>query len=89
MQNVPENLHRMQGINHLHRVLNYAPLVEENGRATVHLTPEDWHVVLDTLFHMETPKEALPDEIHEYKLTNEDRIIELTTAGIIIELEQI
>jgi len=63
MQNVPQNLHRIQGVNHLNKVLDYASLVEDEGRATVHLTPEDWHVVMDTLFHMKTPKEELPDAI--------------------------
>ncbi len=89
MQNVPENLHRIQGINHLNKVLDYAPFVEEEGRATVHLSPEDWHVVLDTLFHMQTPKEELPDAISEFQLTNEDRTIQLTTSEMVIDVEQI
>jgi len=89
MQNVPQNLHLAQGVNHLNRVLNYAPLVADEGRATVHLTPEDWHVVLDTLFHMETAKEALPDQIKEYALTNDDLVIQLTTDELVIDLEKI
>ncbi len=89
MQNVPQNLHLAQGVNHLNRVLSYAPLVAEEGRAIVYLTPEDWHVVLDTLFHMETPKEALPDEVKEYGLTNDNLTIQLTTDELVIDLEQI
>lgn len=89
MQNVPQNLHLAQGVNHLNRVLNYAQLVAEEGRAIVYLTPEDWHVVLDTLFHMETPKEALPDEIEKYELTKDDLTIQLTTGEFVIELVQI
>ena len=45
------NLHQKQAINHLNKVLNYAPFVAEDGKATVHLTPEDWHVVADALEH--------------------------------------
>ena len=89
MQNVPQNLHRIQGVNHLNRVLAYAPLVAESGRATVHLTPEDWHVVFDTLFHMDTPREALPDEIIGFESADEGRVIELTTAELVISVEQI
>jgi len=54
------NLHQKQGINHLNKVLNYAPFVAEHGKATVHLTAEDWHVVADMLFHMNTPNEHTP-----------------------------
>ncbi len=89
MQNVPQNLHRIQGVNHLNKVLDYAPLVEDEGRATVHLTPEDWHVVMDTLFHMKTPKEELPDAISEFELTNDGRTIQLTTSDMVIDVEQI
>jgi len=50
MESYPPNLHQAQGINHLNRVLGYAPFVVEDGVAVVHLTPEDWGVVSDTLF---------------------------------------
>jgi hypothetical protein len=83
------NLHQKQGINHLNKVLNYAPMVAEDGKATVHLTVEDWHVVADTLFQMETPKEMLPDPIHEYRLTKQNRTIELKTDDYLIEVEMI
>ena len=89
MQNVPENLHRIQGVNHLNRVLDYAPMVEEKGHATVHLTVEDWHVVYDTLFHMDTPKEALPEEIVSYRPSEDGRVICLQTEKLSIDLEQI
>ena len=39
--NIDPNLHQKQGVNHLNRVLGFAPMVEEDGRATVHLTAED------------------------------------------------
>jgi hypothetical protein len=80
-------LHQKQGINHLQRVLAYAPLVAENGRAQVHLTQEDWFVVADTLFRMHTPRELLPAEILDYRLTNENRTIELRTPELTIEVE--
>ncbi len=81
------NLHMKMGVNHLNRVLSYAPMVEENGRAAVHLTREDWHVVADTLFQMNTPREMLPEAIKEFRLTNENRTIELETDDIMIDLE--
>lgn len=84
---VDPTLHQRQGLNHLKRVLAYAPMVAENGRAQVHLTQEDWFVVADTLFRMHTPKEMLPPEIQEYRLTNENRTIELVTPDLVIEVE--
>lgn len=80
-------LHQKQGINHLNRVLDYAPVVAEDGTAQVHLTFEDWHVVADTLFKLNTPMEMLPDAIKEYRLTNQNRTIELTTDDYVIEVE--
>jgi hypothetical protein len=81
------NLHQNMGIHHLNRVLSYSQFVVEDGRATVHLTPEDWHVVADTLFQMETPREMLPAEILGYRLTDNDRIIELKTADCVIDID--
>jgi hypothetical protein len=81
------NLHQKQGINHLNKVLNYAPFIAEDGKATVHLTVEDWHVVADTLFQMNTPKEMLPDPIQAYRLTKQNRAIELKTEDYLIEVE--
>lgn len=83
------NLHQKQGINHMNRVLGYAPFVEENGVSVVHLTAEDWHVVADTLFQMDTPKEMLPDAILEYGLTDGNQVIEFTTAERKVRLEKI
>jgi len=82
-------LHQKQARNHLNKVLNYAPMVAEDGRATVHLTPEDWHVVADALFKMDTPKEMLPDQINEFRLTRENSTIELTTGEYVIDVEMI
>ena len=83
------NLHQKQGINHLTKVLNYAPFVAEDGKATVHLTVEDWHVVADTLFHMDTPKELLPEAIQAYRLAEDNRVIELDTDAYAISVEMI
>lgn len=80
------NLHQKQGINHLNRVLAYAKFVTEDGRATVHLTAEDWHVVADTLFHMETPREMVPEAIEAYRMAGGGQVIELKTADVIVEL---
>ena len=81
------NLHQKQGINHLTKVLDYAPFVAEGGKATVHLTVEDWHVVADTLFAMNTPREFLPEAIRDYRLVKQNRAIELTTDDYVIEVE--
>ena len=89
MQNVPQNLHRIQGINHLNRVLDYAPFVEDEGNATVHLTSEDWHVVFDTLFQMDTPAEELPEAILGFESVEDGQTIRITTSEMIINLEQI
>ena len=83
------NLHQKQGINHLNKVLNYAKFVREGDRAQVHLTAEDWQVVADTLFQMDTPKEMLPDAIHEYRLAGGNQIIELEAEGMTISVEVI
>lgn len=80
-------LHQKQGINHLNRVLQYAPMVATEGQATVHLTTEDWYVVADTLFQMNTPKELLPETINEYRLVNDNRTIELVTDEYRIEVD--
>ena len=81
------NLHQKMGINHLNRVLGYAPFVAKEGKAEVHLTTEDWWVVADTLFKMDTPKEMLPETIEAYQMTNENKAIELKTKDCLILVE--
>ena len=81
------NLHQKQGINHLNKVLQYAPFVAEEGRANVHLTPEDWQVVADTLFAMNTPDELLPEAIKSYRLGDSRRTIQLETDDYVIDVE--
>ena len=83
------NLHQEQAINHLNRVLEYAPMVAEDGEAEVHLTHEDWQVVADALFKMDTPREMLPAAIQEYDLTNQNRTIHLKTTDYEIEVGMI
>ena len=72
-------LHVKQAINHLERVLSYAPFVADGRDATVHLTWEDWNVVADALFHMDTPREFFPDTINDYRLDGDKQVIELDT----------
>lgn len=79
-------LHVKQAINHLNQVLNYAPLVADGREATVHLTWEDWHVVADALFHMDTPREVFPGQIKDYRLDSEKDLIELDTEEYDIRL---
>ena len=81
------NLHQKMGIHHLNRVLDYSRFVAEDGRATVHLTHEDWQVVADTLFRMPTPREMLPERILEFRLVDNDRIIELQTEDLVVAID--
>ncbi len=84
------NLHQKQGINHLRRVLDYAPMIADaDGTATVHLTREDWHVVADTLFAMNMPKEMLPEGIQGYEMIDDNSSIQLTTSGLTIRVDVI
>lgn len=87
--NIDPNLHQKQGINHMNKVLGYAPMVEESGVATVYLTAEDWHVVADTLFHMDTPRDMIPEEILDYTLVKEKQAIEFKTVERMITVEMI
>lgn len=80
-------LHMKMGAKHLERVLQYADMVAEDGHATVHLTHEDWHVVVDTLFRMETPREVLPAEIKDFRLANRNETIQLETDDLVIDVE--
>ena len=80
-------LHVKQAITHLERVLNYAPLVADGREATVHLTWEDWNVVADALFHMETPREVFPAAIKDFRLDGDKQVIELDTEEFEIRLE--
>jgi hypothetical protein len=80
-------LHMKMGATHLERVLQYADMVVDDGRATVHLTREDWYVVADTLFQMNTPREILPDVIKDYRLINENTVIQLDTDEMVIDVE--
>lgn len=84
---IPENKHIKQAINHLEKVLDYAPMVAEGRDATVHLTAQDWKVVADALFNMDVPTDAFPDAIQDYGLTNENETITLTTEDYDIEIE--
>ena len=86
-ENVPQNLHQQQGVNHLNRVIGYAHLVEVDGHATVYLSAEDWHVVADTLFNMETPDSVLPQNIQSYRRKDDEQVIELKTSDGVIDLE--
>lgn len=83
---IPENKHLKQAVNHLEKVLEYAPMVAEGRAATVHLTPEDWQVVADALFNMETPDGIFPDAIQDYGLTDQNETITLTTDDYDIEI---
>ena len=73
----------------MNKVLGYAPMVAEDGKAEVFLTAEDWHVVADTLFHMETPREELPGAIEEFSRSEAGQTIELKTADLTIDVKMI
>ena len=81
-------LHVKQAINHLEKILAYYPFVEEDGAATVALTPEDWQVVADALFYMDTPREVVPDAITDYRMADDRGTMHLTVAdGTAITVE--
>lgn len=81
-------LHVKQAINHLNKVLAYYPYVTQDGEATVALTPEDWGVVADALFHMGTPAEVFPDPIADYRTSDDGREILLTVQdGTVIHVQ--
>jgi hypothetical protein len=80
-------LHVKQAINHLNKVLAYAPYVREDDRAVVALTPEDWQVVADALFRMDMPRSVFPDSIEDYEMIDGGRVIELQTADGPIHVE--
>ena len=80
------NLHQKQGLNHVSRVLAYAPFVAEGGAATVHLTREDWQVVYDTFFAMDTPRALWPDTVEAIDLANENQTIRLNTPALAIDI---
>ena len=85
-------LHVTQAVNHLRKVIAYAPYVAEEGpegpEATVALTPEDWGVVVDALFHMDTPREAFPAEITDFGFADGGRAVRLRLAdGMAVVVE--
>jgi len=83
------SLHQQQGINHLRKVLAYAPMVADGDTSQVHLTREDWYVVADTLFTLDTPREALPEAIVSFDLVHDNQTIRLvTTGGLTVDVEQ-
>jgi hypothetical protein len=81
-------LHVKQAINHLNKILGYYPYVEDDGQATVALTPEDWQVVADALFYMDTPRSVFPDEIESYEMAEDGRTMTLTTDDCTITVER-
>lgn len=73
----------------MNKVLGYAPLVAAGGTAEVFLTAEDWHVVADTLFHMDTPREEIPDAIQEFTRSEDGQTIHFKTADLAIDVRMI
>ena len=81
-------LHVKQAVNHLNKVLAYYPYVAADGEAVVALTPEDWGVVADALFHMGTPEEVFPDAIEAYAMSGDGSEIELTVSdGTLVRVQ--
>lgn len=80
--------HLDQAVRLLKRVLDYAPMVREDGEALVGLTEQDWQVVADMLFRMDPDEEDLPDRIESYRLGEDRRTIELETPDGPVTIEQ-
>ncbi len=83
------NLHVKQAVNHLNRILQYYPFVQEGSEAVVALTPEDWWVVSDMLFHMPGAEQFVPEAIESYRLSEDGNVIELRTADCLIRVERV
>ncbi|HCR49077.1 MAG TPA: hypothetical protein DIW24_05580 [Bacteroidetes bacterium] len=82
------NLHQKKGIEHLAKVLRYYPMVQEGQQAVVGLTREDWHVLCDTLFHMNTPREAIPVEVLSWRFSeNGEQMVLETQQGVTVLVE--
>ena len=65
-------------------------MVAEDGKAIVHLTQEDWGVVADTLFYMNTPREVIPEVIIDFRMlpgNPRQGGIELDTSALKITLK--
>ncbi|MDA1333266.1 MAG: hypothetical protein O2797_03490 [Bacteroidetes bacterium] len=73
----------------MNKVLGYAPMVAEDGKADVFLTAEDWHVVADTLFNMDTPREELPAAIKSFERGMGGQSIEIKTDDLEISVQMI
>ena len=81
-------LHVKQAVNHLNKVLAYYPYVAADGEATVALTPEDWGVVADAFFHMDTPPAVFPDAIEGYRLSDDGSEMLVTVAdGTLVRIQ--
>jgi hypothetical protein len=80
--------HVQQGVSLLNRVLQYASMVREDGEALVGLTEQDWYVVSDLLFRMDVPDETLPEEIEAYTLSDDQKIITLSTPDGPVRVER-
>lgn len=81
------NKHVDQGVHLLNRVLDYAPMVREDGEALVGLTEQDFQVVSDLLFRMRPDEDILPDRILDYSIGDDRDSIELSTeeGPVVIE----
>ena len=73
----------------MNKVLGYAPMDAEDGKADVFLTAEDWHVVADTLFNMDTPREELPAAIKSFERGMGGQSIEIKTDDLEISVQMI
>ncbi len=80
-------LHVKQAITHLEKVIKYAPMVAKDRNATVHLTAEDWQVVVDAMFHMDTPSEFFPATIEKYRMAASGQAVELEMSDLNISIE--
>ena len=81
-------LHVTQAVNHLNKVLAYYPYVAADGEAVVALTPEDWGVVADAFFHMDTPPEVFPDAIEGYQMSGDGSEMLVTVAdGTLVRIQ--
>lgn len=82
------NLHQKKGLEHLHKILRYYPMVQEGAQAVVGLTREDWHVLCDTLFHMDIPRDQVPAQVTGWRFSEdgEQMVLEMVD-GVQVQVE--
>lgn len=79
-------LHMKQGLNLLTRVLQFYPMMKEDGKAEVVLTEQDWMVLMDFTENPEA-KELLPESITSMTVDRATRTITVLTGDCAVSVK--